>query len=244
MAITRAFARSNATTLGNFWVDVTRATLYVFLPLAIVVAIAFVALGIPQTLIGSVDATTLEGAKQTISLGPIASQEAIKQLGTNGGGFLNANSAHPFENPNALSNLLSIWSMLVVASALTITFGKMVGSVRQGWALMAAMFVLLIAGVAIVYGSEAAGNPLLTSLGLDPAGGNMEGKEIRFGQAMSALFVAVTTGLSCGAVNAMHDSLTPLGGLVPMFLIQLGEVLPGGVGSGLYGMIVFAILSA
>ena len=243
MAITRAFARSNATTLGNFWVDVTRATLYVFLPLAIVVAIAFVALGIPQTLIGSVDATTLEGAKQTISLGPIASQEAIKQLGTNGGGFLNANSAHPFENPNALSNLLSIWSMLVVASALTITFGKMVGSVRQGWALMAAMFVLLIAGVAIVYGSEAAGNPLLTSLGLDPAGGNMEGKEIRFGQAMSALFVAVTTGLSCGAVNAMHDSLTPLGGLVPMFLIQLGEVLPGGVGSGLYGMIVFAILS-
>ena len=243
MAITRAFARSNATTLGNFWVDVTRATLYVFLPLAIVVAIAFVALGIPQTLIGSVDATTLEGAKQTISLGPIASQEAIKQLGTNGGGFLNANSAHPFENPNALSNLLSIWSMLVVASALTITFGKMVGSVRQGWALMAAMFVLLIAGVAIVYGSEAAGNPLLTSLGLDPAGGNMEGKEIRFGQAMSALFVAVTTGLSCGAVNAMHDSLTPLGGLVPMFLIQLGEVLPGGVGSGLYGLIVFAILS-
>ena len=164
-------------------------------------------------------------------------------MGTNGGGFLNANSAHPFENPNALSNLLSIWSMLVVASALTITFGKMVGSVRQGWALMAAMFVLLIAGVAIVYGSEAAGNPLLTSLGLDPAGGNMEGKEIRFGQAMSALFVAVTTGLSCGAVNAMHDSLTPLGGLVPMFLIQLGEVLPGGVGSGLYGMIVFAILS-
>ena len=243
MAVTRAFARSNVTTLGNFWVDVTRATLYVFLPLAIVVAIAFVALGIPQTLVGSLDATTLEGAKQTISLGPIASQEAIKQLGTNGGGFLNANSDHPFENPNALSNLLSIWSMLVVASALTITFGKMVGSVRQGWALLAAMFVLLIAGVAIVYGSEAAGNPLLTSLGLDPAGGNMEGKEIRFGQAMSALFVAVTTGLSCGAVNAMHDSLTPLGGLVPMFLIQLGEVLPGGVGSGLYGMIVFAILS-
>ena len=243
MAVTRAFARSNVTTLGNFWVDVTRATLYVFLPLAIVVAIAFVALGIPQTLVGFFDATTLEGAKQTISLGPIASQEAIKQLGTNGGGFLNANSAHPFENPNALSNLLSIWSMLVVASALTITFGKMVGSVRQGWALLAAMFVLLIAGVAIVYGSEAAGNPLLTSLGLDPAGGNMEGKEIRFGQAMSALFVAVTTGLSCGAVNAMHDSLTPLGGLVPMFLIQLGEVLPGGVGSGLYGMIVFAILS-
>ena len=243
MAVTRAFARSSAATLGNFWVDVTRATLYIFLPLSIVVAIAFVVMGMPQTLAGSIDATTLEGAKQTISLGPIASQEAIKQLGTNGGGFLNANSAHPFENPNAFANLLSIWSMLVVAAALTITFGKMVGSVRQGWALLAAMLLLLIAGVAIVYGSEAGGNPLLTAIGLDPSGGNLEGKEVRFGVAMSSLFVAITTGLSCGAVNAMHDSLMPLGGLVPMFLIQLGEVLPGGVGSGLYGMIVFAILS-
>ena len=243
MAVSRAFAMSSAATLGNFWVDVTRATLYIFLPLSIVVAIAFVVMGMPQTLAGSIDATTLEGAKQTISLGPIASQEAIKQLGTNGGGFLNANSAHPFENPNAFANLLSIWSMLVVAAALTITFGKMVGSVRQGWALLAAMLLLLIAGVAIVYGSEAGGNPLLTAIGLDPSGGNLEGKEVRFGVAMSSLFVAITTGLSCGAVNAMHDSLMPLGGLVPMFLIQLGEVLPGGVGSGLYGMIVFAILS-
>ena len=243
MVVTRGFARSNAATVGNFWVDVTRATLYVFLPLSFLVAIAFVFLGMPQTLIGSIDATTVESVKQTISLGPIASQEAIKQLGTNGGGFLNVNSAHPFENPNALSNLLSIWSMLVVASALTITFGKLVGSVRQGWALLAAMLILLVAGVAFVYGSESGGNPVLTALGVDPAGGNMEGKEVRFGVAMSSLFVAITTGLSCGAVNAMHDSLLPLGGLAPMFLIQLGEVLPGGVGSGLYGMIVFAILS-
>jgi len=243
MAVTRAFARSSAATLGNFWVDMTRATLYVLLPLAIVVALAFVATGMPQTLLGSVDVTTLEGAKQTISMGPIASQEAIKQLGTNGGGFLNVNSAHPFENPTALSNFLSIWSMLVVSAALPLTFGRMVGRDRQGWALLAGMGILLIAGVAIVYGSEAGGNPLLSALGVDPTGGNMEGKEVRFGMAMSSLFVAITTGLSCGAVNAMHDSLMPLGGMVPMFLIQLGEVLPGGVGSGLYGMIVFAILA-
>jgi K+-transporting ATPase ATPase A chain len=243
VAVTRAFARTGATTLGNFWVDLTRATLYVLLPLSILVALAFVALGVPQTLAGSADATTLEGAKQVIALGPIASQEAIKQLGTNGGGFLNANSAHPFENPNALSNLLSIFSMLVVSAALPIAFGRMIGARRQGYALLAAMALLLIAGVAIVYAAEASGNPLLTALGLDPAMGNMEGKEVRFGQAMTALFVAVTTGLSCGAVNAMHASLTPLGGFVPLFLIQLGEVLPGGVGSGLYGMIVFAILA-
>lgn len=243
IAITRAFARNGATTLGNFWVDLTRATLYVLLPLSIVVALCFVALGLPQTLAGSTEATTLEGAKQVISLGPIASQEAIKQLGTNGGGFLNANSAHPFENPNALSNLLSIFSMLVISAAMPITFGRMVGASRQGYALLAAMGLLLIAGVAIVYAAETSGNPLLTALGVDPALGNMEGKELRFGQAMTALFVAVTTGLSCGAVNAMHASLTPLGGFVPLFLIQLGEVLPGGVGSGLYGMLVFAVLA-
>ena len=242
-AVTRAFARANAATLGNFWVDLTRATLYVFLPLACVVAGAFVLLGIPQTLAGSVEATTLEGAKQVISLGPIASQEAIKQIGTNGGGFLNANSAHPFENPSALSNMLAIFAMLVVSAALPFTFGRMVGKPRQGYALLAAMALLLVAGVAVVYASETAGNPLLTALGVDPSGGNMEGKEVRFGQAMTALFVAVTTGLSCGAVNAMHASLTPLGGFVPLFLIQLGEVLPSGVGSGLYGMIVFAILA-
>ncbi len=243
LAVTRAFTRSSASTLGNFWVDMTRATLYVLLPLAIIVAFAFILTGVPQTLLGAVDASTLEGAKQTIALGPVASQEAIKQLGTNGGGFFNANAAHPFENPSALSNAISIWAMLAVSAALPYTFGRMVGSTRQGWTLIAAMAALLIVGVAIVYWSEAAGNPLLSALGLDPAGGNMEGKETRFGLAMSALFVAVTTGLSCGAVNAMHDSLTPLGGLVPLFLIQLGEVLPGGVGSGLYGMVVFAILS-
>jgi K+-transporting ATPase ATPase A chain len=243
MAVTRAFSRSGSQTLGNFWVDMTRATLYVLLPLSILVALAFAFLGLPQTLAGSVDATTLEGAKQVIALGPIASQEAIKQLGTNGGGFLNVNAAHPFENPSAISNMLSIWSMLVISAALPITFGRMVGSERQGWAIAAAMAILLIGGTALVYYSEAGGNMLVTALGVDPSLGNMEGKEVRFGQAMSALFVAVTTGLSCGAVNAMHDSLMPLGGFVPMFLIQLGEVLPGGVGSGLYGMIVFAILS-
>ena len=212
------------------------------LPLSIVFAIVFLFMGMPQTLVGSVDASGLDGAKQVISLGPIASQEAIKQLGTNGGGFLNANSAHPFENPSAPSNVLSIFAMLLISTALPITFGRMVGAPRQGYALLAVMGLLLIAGVAIVYATETSGNPLVTALGVDPSMGNMEGKELRFGQAMTALFVAVTTGLSCGAVNAMHASLTPLGGLVPLFLIELGEVLPGGVGSGLYGMIVFVIL--
>lgn len=243
MAVTRAFARSGSATLGNFWVDLTRSTLYVLLPLSIVVGLAMVALGVPQSLSAALDATTLEGAHQTLALGPVASQEAIKQLGTNGGGFFNANSAHPFENPSALSDVLAIWAMLIISSALPITFGRMVGSERQGWALLAAMAILLIGGVALVYWAESQGNPLLTALGVDPAMGNMEGKELRFGQSMSALFVAVTTGLSCGAVNAMHDSLTPLGGLVPLVLIQLGEVLPGGVGSGLYGMVVFCVLS-
>lgn len=243
MAVTRAFARSGAATLGNFWVDMTRATLYVLLPLAFVVGLAMVALGVPQTMADALQATTLEGAQQTIAIGPMASQEAIKQLGTNGGGFFNANAAHPFENPSALSNMLSIWAMLMVSAALPITFGRMVGSERQGWAILSAMSLLLICGVGLVYWAEASGNPLMTALGVDPSLGNMEGKELRFGQAMSALFVAVTTGLSCGAVNVMHDSLMPLGGLVPMVLIQLGEVLPGGVGSGLYGMVVFCILA-
>jgi len=243
LAVTRAFSRGSATTIGNFWVDLTRATLYVLLPLAVVVAIGFVATGAPQTFVGSVDLTTLEGAKQTIALGPVASQEAIKQLGTNGGGFFNANASHPFENPNAFANILQIWSMLTISAALLIMFGKMAGAERQGWALLGAVGALLLTGVAVVYISETAGNPMLTALGLDPAQGNLEGKEIRFGQALSALYVAVTTGLSCGAVNAMHDSLTPLGGFVPLFLIQLGEVLPGGVGSGLYGLVVFAVLS-
>jgi len=243
MAVTRAFARSGAATLGNFWVDLTRAALYVLLPLAVVVALAFVALGVPQTLVTSFDATALQGTQQVIAIGPVASQEAIKQLGTNGGGFFNANSAHPFENPSALSNVLAIWAMLAVSAALPITFGRMVGSERQGWAIVSAMALLLIVGVGVVYWAETAGNPLLTALGVDPSMGNMEGHEQRFGQAMSALFIAVTTGLSCGAVNTMHDSLLPLAGMVPMVLMQLGEVLPGGVGSGLYGMVVFAVLS-
>ncbi len=243
IAITRAFARASASTLGNFWVDLTRCTLYILLPIAFLVALAFIATGVPQTLHASADATTLEGAKQIIALGPMAGQEAIKQLGTNGGGFFNANSAHPFENPDAWSNIIQIWAMGSISTALLLTFGKMVGSERQGWSLVAIVAILLIGGVAVIYWAETAGNPLLTSLGLDPSLGNMEGKEMRFGAAMSSLFAAVTTGESCGAVNAMHDSLTPLGGLAPLFLIQLGEVLPGGVGSGLYGMVVFAILS-
>jgi potassium-transporting ATPase potassium-binding subunit len=243
VALTRAFARSGSSTVGNFWADLTRATLYVLLPLSLVLAFAFLLTGVPQTLAGNIEVTTLEGVNQTIALGPVASQEAIKQLGTNGGGFFNANAAHPFENPNAWSNYLSIWSMLLVSTALTFTFGKMIGDARQGYALLAAMGVLLIAAVGIVYGFETAGNPLLAQAGIDASGGNMEGKEVRFGQALSALYIAVTTGLSCGAVNAMHDSLTPLGGLVPLFLIQLGEILPGGTGSGLYGLIVMAILT-
>ncbi|MGE8102808.1 potassium-transporting ATPase subunit KdpA [Allorhizobium sp. NPDC080224] len=243
VAVTRALARSKVSTLGNFWVDVTRATLYVLLPMAIVVALAFVALGLPQTLQGSVTATTLEGANQVIALGPVASQEAIKQLGTNGGGFFNVNAAHPFENPTAWSNYLNIFAMLSISASLVYTFGQMVGNRRQGWALISAMAILLIAGVAVTYWAEAQGNTILTALGVDPALGNMEGKEIRFGQAMTALYAAVTTGLSDGGVNGMHGSFTGLGGLVPMFLIQLGEVLPGGVGSGLYGMLVFAILA-
>lgn len=243
VAVTRALVRSKVSTLGNFWVDMTRATLYVLLPLSIVVALAFVAMGLPQTLDGSVTATTLEGANQVISLGPVASQEAIKQLGTNGGGFFNVNAAHPFENPNAWSNYLNIFAMLSISTAMVYTFGQMVGNRMQGWALISAMAILLIAGVGVVYWAEAQGNPILTSIGVDPALGNMEGKEVRFGQAMTALYAAVTTGLSDGGVNGMHGSFTGLGGLVPMFLIQLGEVLPGGVGSGLYGMLLFALLS-
>jgi K+-transporting ATPase ATPase A chain len=227
LAVTRSFARSAVPTIGNFWVDLTRSTLYVLLPLAVLVAVAFVAMGLPQTFRASVEATTLEGVKQTIALGPVASQEAIKQLGTNGGGFFNVNAAHPFENPTAL----------------LYTFGQLVGNRRQGWAFIAVTYAFLIIGVGVVYWAEAQGNPILSQLGLDPALGNMEGKEVRFGQAMTSLYATVTTGLSDGGVNGMHGSFTGLGGLVPMFLMQLGEVLPGGVGSGLYGMIVFAILA-
>ena len=243
IALTRALARSKTATLGNFWVDMTRATLYVLLPMAVVVALAFVAMGLPQTLDAAVTATTLEGASQTIALGPVASQEAIKQLGTNGGGFFNVNAAHPFENPTAFANYLNIFAMLSISAALVYAFGELVGDRRQGWAIISAMAVLLISGVAVIYWAEAAGNPILTAVGVDRALGNMEGKEVRFGQAMTALYAAVTTGLSDGGVNGMHGSFTGLGGLVPMFLMQLGEVLPGGVGSGLYGMLVFALLS-
>jgi len=243
LAVTRAFARSSAGTLGNFWVDMTRATLYVLLPISIVLAVVFVGLGLPQTLDGSVVATTLEGAQQKIALGPIASQEAIKQLGTNGGGFFNANAAHPFENPNAISNFFNISAMLSVTAALVYTFGEIVGNRRQGWAIIAAIGVFLVVGVGVVYWAETSGNPILSSLGVDPSFGNMEGKEVRFGQALTALYATVTTGISDGGVNGVHSSLTALGGLVPLFLIQLGEILPGGVGSGLYGMIVFCVLS-
>ncbi|MDV3253318.1 potassium-transporting ATPase subunit KdpA [Devosia sp. BK] len=243
MAVTRAFIRSKTSALGNFWVDMTRATLYVLLPLAVIVALAFVALGLPQNLDANFVATTLEGAQQTIATGPVASQEAIKQLGTNGGGFFNVNAAHPFENPNAFSNYLNIIAMLSISLALVYSFGQLVGNRRQGWALISVTIIMLVVGTGLVYWAETAGNPLLHGAGLDVAMGNFEGKEVRFGQSMSALYAAVTTGLSDGGVNAMHSSLTPLGGLVPMFLIQLGEVLPGGVGSGLYGMLVFAILA-
>jgi len=243
VAFTRAFARNASGTVGNFWDDLTKSTLYILLPLSIIVAVLYMLLGLPQTLGASVEATTLEGAKQVIALGPIASQEAIKQLGTNGGGFLNANSAHPFENPSAWSNYLSIFAMLVISTALPLMFGRMVGDGRQGRALLITMALFLIVGTGLVYWAETAGNPILTSLGIDPAMGNMEGKEVRFGLAMTALFALATTGLSCGAVNGMHASLTPLGGFVPLFMIQLGEILPGGVGSGLYGILVIAVLT-
>jgi K+-transporting ATPase ATPase A chain len=242
-AFVRAFARSSATTVGNFWVDMTRVILYILLPLAIVVALVLVALGIPQTLAGSVDATTLEGVKQTLSMGPMASQEAIKELGTNGGGFFNANSAHPFENPNAWTNIIEIWALLVIPVASVIAFGKAVGDIRQGRAILITMAILLVVGVGAVYWAESVGTLGLTALGLDPSAGNLEGKELRFGQALTSLFVTATTATSTGAVNAMHDSLTPLGGLVPMFNMLAGCIWPGGVGSGLYGFLVVAIIA-
>ena len=242
-ALVRGFARSSATTVGNFWVDLTRVTLYILLPIAVVGALVFVALGMPQTLAGAVDATTLEGAKQTIAIGPMASQEIIKELGTNGGGFFNANSAHPFENPNAWTNLLEIWALLLIPVASVLAFGRVVGDIRQGRAILAAMAVFLIVGVGVAYWSETAGNPILTALGVDPSAGNLEGKEVRFGQAMSVLFTTGTSGTSTGAVNSMFDSYTPLGGIVPMFNLLAGCIWPGGVGAGLYGFLVVAIIA-
>jgi K+-transporting ATPase ATPase A chain len=242
-ALVRGFARSSATTVGNFWVDLTRVTLYILLPMSVVGALVFVALGMPQTLAGAVDATTLEGAKQTIAIGPMASQEFIKELGTNGGGFFNANSAHPFENPSAWSNLLEIWALLLIPVASVLAFGRIVGDVRQGRAILAAMAVCLIVGVGVAYWAETAGNPILTTLGVDPSAGNLEGKEVRFGQAMSVLFTTGTSGTSTGAVNSMFDSYTPLGGIVPMFNLLAGCIWPGGVGAGLYGFLVVAIIA-
>jgi potassium-transporting ATPase potassium-binding subunit len=249
IALIRGFSRRSVATIGNFWVDLTRGVLYVLLPISIVCALILIWQGMPQNLGAYVNATTLEGGKQVIAQGPVASQIAIKILGTNGGGFFNANAAHPYENPTPFANFLQMVMIFAIGAALTNTFGRMVGNQRQGWALFGVMGILWLVGVFIAYGAESAGNPAFTSLGIDQqpsamqAGGNMEGKEVRFGIANSALFATVTTDTSCGAVNSMHDSFTPLGGMVPLVDIQLGEVIFGGVGSGLYGMLLFAILS-
>ena len=240
-ALFRGFARRESKAIGNCWADVTRVTLYLLLPVSIVYALVLIASGVPQTFAGVVDVSTLEGAKQSLLLGPVASQEAIKMLGTNGGGFFNANSAHPFENPTALTNFVQMLSIFLIGFGLTWTFGKAVGNTRQGWAILSAMLILFLAGVTVTYAQEAAGNPVLHQLGV--AGGNMEGKEVRFGIAASSLFAVVTTAASCGAVNAMHDSFTALGGMIPLFNMQLGEVVVGGVGAGIYGFLLFAILA-
>ena len=248
VALVRGFARRSAKSIGNFWVDLTRCTLYVLLPISIVVCLFFIWQGMPQNLLPYTAASTLEGAKQIIAQGPVASQEVIKMMGTNGGGFFNANSAHPFENPSAVTNLVQIILIFSLGAALTNLFGRMVGDQRQGWAIFAVMGVLFLAGATTAYWAEAAGNPAIAALHVDQshsalqAGGNMEGKEVRFGIANSALFATVTTDASCGAVNSMHDSFMPLGGMIPIINIQLGEIIFGGVGSGLYGMLLFVIV--
>jgi len=277
VAVIRGFARHTAQTIGNFWVDMTRSTLYVLLPLSVVLALVLASQGVIQNFDGYKDVTTIEKLSyqnpktdaagnpvkdaagnpviepavtqtQTLPMGPIASQESIKELGTNGGGFLNANSAHPYENPTPLTDFLELVAIFLIPFALTYTFGKMVGDTRQGWAVLVAMLILFVSLVMLAYHSEQRGNPLIAQQGIDQvasaqqSGGNMEGKETRFGIAASALFAAVTTATSCGAVNTMHDSMTPLGGFVPLFLIQLGELAPGGVGTGLYTVLMFAIL--
>jgi len=249
VALVRGFARRSAKGVGNFWVDMTRCTLYILLPVSIVVGLFFVWQGMPQNLSAYVTASTLEGVKQTIAMGPVASQEVIKMLGTNGGGFFNANSSHPFENPNAVTNLVQIVLIFSLGAGLTNLFGRMVGNQRQGWAVFAVMGLLFLAGVVIVYSNEAPGNPAFAAFHVDQSanalqpGGNMEGKEVRFGVANSSLFTTITTDASCGAVNTMHDSLMPLAGMVPIANIMLGEIIFGGVGSGLYGMLLFAILA-
>jgi len=247
MALARGMTRRSdgkaPGTIGNFWADVVRSTVYVLLPLSLVFGLFLASQGVIQNFAPSLKVATLEGGEQLLAMGPVASQEAIKELGTNGGGFFNANSAHPFENPSPLTNFIEMILIFVIPAGLTYTFGRMAKNQRQGWALFAAMAFLFAAGVSTAYWAEAAGNPALGGLPVDQAAGNMEGKEVRFGVADSALFATVTTDASCGAVNAMHDSFTPLGGLVPLFNIQLGEVAFGGVGAGLYGMLVMAILA-
>ena len=241
MALIRGFARSSARTLGNFWVDVTRCTLYVLLPICVIGTVFLVWQGVPQNLGAYTEATTLEGAKQVIAQGPVASQMMIKHLGTNGGGFFNANDSHPFENPTGLTNFIHMISIFMIGAALTNVFGRMVGNQKQGWSLLAVMGVLFVVGVTITYGAEAAGTTGLADLGL--SGGNMEGKELRFGIVASSLFAVVTTAASCGAVNAMHDSFTAIGGMIPLINMQLGEIIIGGVGAGLYGMLLFVVLA-
>jgi K+-transporting ATPase ATPase A chain len=241
LVLIRGFSRASARAIGNFWVDITRCTLYILFPICIPFALFLVWQGIPQTLGPNVDAMTLEGAKQTIAVGPVASQIAIKMLGTNGGGFFNANAAHPFENPTAFANYVQMISIFAIGASLTNVFGRMVGNQRQGWAILAVMGVLFISGVIVCYAAEAAGTSTLDMLGL--AGGNMEGKEVRFGITASALFAVITTAASCGAVNAMHDSFTAIGGMIPLINIELGEIIVGGVGAGLYGMLLFVIIA-
>src|SRR6201984_260344 len=241
VALIRGFSRSSMRTIGNFWVDVTRCTLYVLLPICILYTLFLVWQGMPQTLGAYVEATTLEGAKQTIAVGPVASQVAIKMLGTNGGGFFNANASHPFENPTALSNFVQMLSIFAIGAALTNVFGRMVGNPRQGWAILAVMGVLFLAGVAVTYWAEANGTTAFEALGL--TGGNMEGKEVRFGIVASSVFAVLTTAASCRAVNAMHDSFTALGRMIPLVHMQLGEIIVGGVGAGMYGMLLFVIIS-
>jgi len=249
VALIRGFARHTAKTIGNFWVDVTRCTVYILLPICILATLFFVWQGSIQNFKGPVTATTLEGTTQVIEQGPLASQEAMKMLGTNGGGYFNANAAHPYENPTPLSNLGQMLLLLCLGAGLTYTFGKAVGDTRQGWALFAAMSVMFFVGVFICYGAEQRGNPMISQLGVEHAytgtqpGGNMEGKEVRFGIAQSTLFATVTTDASCGAVNSMHDSFTPIGGLVPLFNIQTDEVIFGGVGAGLYSMLIYAVVA-
>jgi potassium-transporting ATPase potassium-binding subunit len=249
IALVRGFSRHSVDRIGNFWVDVIRATLYILLPLSLIGALFLCSQGVIQNLSRYTQVATLEGGKQLIAQGPVASQEAIKMLGTNGGGFFNANSAHPFENPTPLSNFVQMLMIFIIPAGLTYTFGKMVKDTKQGWALFAAMSIVFLAGVFITYHFEQTGNPILTGFGLEnqatetQPGGNMEGKENRFGITNSSLFAVITTDASCGAINSWHESFTPIGGLVPLVNIELGEIIFGGVGSGLYGMLMFAILS-